>query len=145
MTDKETLEAVRFAVGGITAGPKEGWCDNLTIALCTYFEDHLEKPNTDEETEHGWHPWAEEQADSLIEAIAQAAIDAMPGWQPIERYKGGKAIFYFPPVPMHPKLGEALGKSNHEAAIMPTMTHFKRKATMFQLVTLPEPPEGADG
>jgi len=80
MTDKATLEAVRFAVGGITAGPEDDWCDNLTVALCTYFESHPGKPDTDEETEHGWHPWAEEQADSLIEAIAQAAIDAMPGW-----------------------------------------------------------------
>jgi hypothetical protein len=84
MTDKATLEAVRFAVGGITAGPEEDWCDNLTVALCTYFERHPGKPDTHEETEHGWHPWAEEQTDSLIEAIAQAAIDAMPGWQAIE-------------------------------------------------------------
>jgi hypothetical protein len=66
------LEApeIREIIAGHRMEPA-GVSDNLAIALCTYFEGHPDCPD-DEETELGWKPWAEENANRVIAEIVEA-------------------------------------------------------------------------
>ena len=47
--------------------------DNLSIALATYFSDHLDRPENDEETETGWGQWVESRTDDILERLAEIA------------------------------------------------------------------------
>jgi hypothetical protein len=155
MTDA-TLEAVKYALPGVDIEGDGG--DNLVIALLTYFEAHLGRPDDDPDTEHGWGEWATEMADAAIERISQAAIDAMPKqeWQPIEtipeEYKDGR---YFPVAGLAGEYGtmsEGYGQWFHspipnletgwvgetaDGTYIYEVTHWRKE------YPLPEPPEEA--
>lgn len=49
--------------------------DNLAIVLCTYFSDHLERPEDDPEYDTGWGEWviakSEEALDKIVAAIKE--------------------------------------------------------------------------
>lgn len=50
--------------------------DNLSIALCTYFDDHPNRPDDEEEDgEHGWRPWVVQKCDEALALIRQALVD----------------------------------------------------------------------
>ncbi len=59
-----------------------GWCmveengDSLAIALCTYFSEHLDCPDEEEDDETGWKPWVSKRCDMALAAIADAAYRA---------------------------------------------------------------------
>ena len=44
--------------------------DNVAIALASYFSDHLDRPEDDEEDEDGWGVWVIEQTNITLDAIA---------------------------------------------------------------------------
>lgn len=69
--DKRRL---RNAIGNVDMGPGN-YGDNLAIALCTYFEAHMERPKDDPKNEHGWGLWAVKMADQALGRI----VDAVSG------------------------------------------------------------------
>lgn len=70
-------DPLRGILGGVPAGDVDTcYTDNVAIALCTYFDDHPLKPE-EEEGEHGWTPWVVEQVNATLDAMADAARNAM--------------------------------------------------------------------
>lgn len=53
--------------------------DNLAVALCSYFEAHLDRPDGDEldSDETGWGSWVIEQQEAAVKAIAATAVDCV--------------------------------------------------------------------
>lgn len=71
-------ENLRHIISSIDAGDGAKPCDNLVIALASYFERCVDCPD-DELDEHGWQPWAIEQTDITINRIVDAVIDYAKG------------------------------------------------------------------
>lgn len=59
----------RNDIAAVTAGSNAGW-DNVATALASYFSDHLDRPEDDEEGEDGWGIWVIEQTNITLDAIA---------------------------------------------------------------------------
>jgi hypothetical protein len=43
--------------------------DNLIIALCSYFEGHMNCPDEEPDDENGWKPWAVQKAYEALDMI----------------------------------------------------------------------------
>ena len=64
---------------GSTPALKGGFVtdDNLAIALCTYFSNHLDRPDDDHsiEDELEWGKWVIEKTNDLIDRTIQEILD----------------------------------------------------------------------
>lgn len=54
-----------------------GW-DNLAIALCSYYSRHMDRPDPDPDTEHGWGAWVEQKCNEALDAIAAKVARRSP-------------------------------------------------------------------
>jgi len=59
----------RNDIAAVTAGSDDTW-DNVAIALASYFSDHLDRPEDDEEGEDGWGVWVIEQTNNEVSGAA---------------------------------------------------------------------------
>lgn len=77
LTDKQIAE-IADAIA-CTEEPVPEFSDNLAIMLCSYFSDHLDRPDDDEENEdnHHWGAWVLEREKAMRRAIALTAIKAV--------------------------------------------------------------------
>ena len=74
-------QKVRNAIGGAfveDSGPR-AVDDNLAIALCTYFNDRPDCPDEPNSDEHGWKPWVAAKCNAALDAITEAAVEAVTG------------------------------------------------------------------
>jgi hypothetical protein len=81
MTDREkTIEALRRVLRGTVI---EDWIDracrgdNLAVALCSYFSDHVDCPEDQSDDETGWKPWASDKEEEAATNLAEAVLDAV--------------------------------------------------------------------
>lgn len=53
--------------------------DNFAVALCSYFSDHLDRPDGDEECNDDmpWSPWVIQQQEAAVKAVAESIIEAL--------------------------------------------------------------------
>lgn len=63
-----TKEELRNLIANVTAGDMVP-ADCVGIALASYFEDHMDRPDDDEIGEYGWSVWATKQTDHTLDAI----------------------------------------------------------------------------
>lgn len=68
----------RNAVGSVEVDDDGYPGDNLAIALCSYFETHPDRPNDDQETDHGWGEWVEQRADEVLAKIVRTLRPDLP-------------------------------------------------------------------
>ena len=66
-------QALRNAIGGMPI-QGERMYDTVAIALCSYFSDHLERPEEDHDTEHGWGQWVEEKANKALDELTDVVL-----------------------------------------------------------------------
>ena len=72
--DGMLVEKVGMKLGGLACVVGD---DNLALLFCTYFDNHPEKPDTDELTDNHWHPWVEAQATLMQQAIARSILSML--------------------------------------------------------------------
>ena len=75
-----TRQALFDLIAGTDAPSQSSYGDNVAVALCSYFENHLDRPENDEPAsdEHCWGPWVEEQYAATVYAIADRILEAHP-------------------------------------------------------------------
>jgi hypothetical protein len=68
-------QRLRSKIGGFLLEPdtNDGG-DTLAIALCSYFERHMNRPRPDPDTENGWGQWAEEKTNAALDALTKALM-----------------------------------------------------------------------
>ena len=79
--DKTRLIALRNEIGSLSALEGEVvTADNIAIALASYFEQRLDRPEDDEiDSELGWSKWAIEQTDNALDRIVKHLAQAHDG------------------------------------------------------------------
>lgn len=68
-------DKTRNFLGGIYI-ENTGDSDTLGIALASYFESHMDRPekDVDEEGESGWGPWAIQKTNEALDTIARVVL-----------------------------------------------------------------------
>jgi hypothetical protein len=68
-------QRLRSKIGGFLLEPdtNDGG-DTLAIALCSYFERHMNRPRPDPDTENGWGQWAEEKTNAALDALTRVLM-----------------------------------------------------------------------
>ncbi|CAB4130389.1 hypothetical protein UFOVP119_13 [uncultured Caudovirales phage] len=62
-------ERMRRIIGSAPMDSRPG-ADNLAIALCVYFEHHIDRPRNDASTDdHPWGEWVEQQANRVLDEL----------------------------------------------------------------------------
>jgi hypothetical protein len=70
----DRTEELRHKIAAIPMVGTNPMDDNLAIALCTYFSDHPDRPENDEDTgETGWGDWVEQQYKATLDRIVAVA------------------------------------------------------------------------
>lgn len=70
---------IRNAIAGIPMGAGREWHDdNLAIAICSYFEDHSERPGDDRDDDECWSPWVRERYEETMDRIVEALLKVHP-------------------------------------------------------------------
>ena len=70
-TEHGEATKVRNVLGSISVESAEHEpCDNLAIALVSYFERHMDCPDEPNDPELGWKPWALAKCDAALDLIA---------------------------------------------------------------------------
>jgi hypothetical protein len=73
-------QRVRNAISGtlVEHGPVHAVFDNLAIALCTYFDEHPNRPDEETDEELHWTPWVLSKTNAALDAITDAVMKLLP-------------------------------------------------------------------
>lgn len=57
----------------VVTGRSEWFTDNLAIAICTYWNEHMDRPEDDPiDEDYGWGKWVVEQYEATMDRIVAA-------------------------------------------------------------------------
>jgi len=77
--DKKRLVQIIGCVDAEDVKGFSGGCDNIAIALASYFSGHLDCPDKEDDEfddETGWSLWVMEKTNTALAKIADAVLDA---------------------------------------------------------------------
>lgn len=68
------MDTLRNRLGSLPVENGDRHSDTLAIALCSYFEDHMERPEDDPiDDELGWGKWVIQKCDEALDLIVAEA------------------------------------------------------------------------
>ena len=79
------IARLRQEIGCYPIDDDDKYSDNLSIALCSYFESHIQCPIDHEQTENGWNPWAEAKANAAVDGLSLAVHKLIAPQPPVEK------------------------------------------------------------
>lgn len=71
------MDTMRNRLGSVLVenDNSHGISDTLAIALCSYFEDHMDRPEDDPtDDEYGWGKWVVKKCDEALDLITAEAM-----------------------------------------------------------------------
>lgn len=90
------IKPLRLALGGCPVEDEAG-ADNLAIALCTYFNEHPDRPKDDDfDGEDGWSKWVSDKTNQALDSLVLAVCSAQPP-EPADRVRALLESYFWLP------------------------------------------------
>lgn len=70
-------QKVRDVLAGLRLD-NDTWRASLSVILCEHFACLSDCPDDGEVDDNGWHPWAVERCERMLDQLARAAVGALP-------------------------------------------------------------------
>lgn len=73
------MNELRNTLAVVPMEPEKIWSDNLSIALASYFDGHVDCPDEPIDEKLGWKPWVMDCTDAALDRIVACLKDQIDG------------------------------------------------------------------